>query len=78
MYHLVNPYGNVHKMVQSEAKKDEMLKDGWKLVTKARGGRNNTSAAKQAEEPKNAPDGDAEGKKAPDGDAENEDDPKKE
>ena len=60
MFHLVNQFGNVHKMVQSEAKKDAMLKDGWKLVTKARGGRNNTSAAEQAEGPKNAPDGDTE------------------
>lgn len=32
MFHLENQFGNVHKMVQSEAKKDEMLKDGWKLV----------------------------------------------
>ncbi len=32
MFHLVNQFGNVHKHVQSEAKKNAMLKDGWKLV----------------------------------------------
>ena len=32
MFHLVNEFGNVHKIVQSEAKKNEMLKDGWKVV----------------------------------------------
>lgn len=32
MFHLVNPFGNVHKMVRTEKKKNELLKDGWKLV----------------------------------------------
>lgn len=35
MFHLVNPFGNVHKFVKSEAKKDEMLKEGWKQAEEA-------------------------------------------
>lgn len=46
MFHLVNQFGNVHKMVQSEAKKNEMLKDGWKVVEEPQ----------QADEPQNATD----------------------
>ena len=46
MFHLVNPFGNVHKHVKSEAKKNELLKDGWKVV----------------EEPEKTPKGNAKGK----------------
>ena len=35
MFHLVNPFGNVHKHVQSERKKNELMKEGWKLVENA-------------------------------------------
>ena len=43
MFHLVNQFGNVHKHVKSERKRDEMLKEGWKPVEEP----------KQAKEPKN-------------------------
>ena len=57
MFHLVNEFGNVHKMVQSEAKKNEMLKDGWTLI----GERVVEDVApyngpQQADEPVSAPD----------------------
>ena len=35
MFHVVNPFGNVHKHVQSEKKKNELLKNGWKTVEDA-------------------------------------------
>lgn len=32
MFHLVNQYGNVHKKVESERKRDELIAAGYKLV----------------------------------------------
>ena len=32
MFHLVNKYGNVHKKVESERKRDELIAAGYKLV----------------------------------------------
>ena len=57
MFHLVNEFGNVHKLVKSEAKKNEMLKDGWTLI----GERVVEDVApyngpQQADEPVSAPD----------------------
>lgn len=32
MFHLVNQYGNVHKKVESERKRDELIAAGYRLV----------------------------------------------
>lgn len=32
MFHLVNKYGNVHKKVESERKRDELIAAGYRLV----------------------------------------------
>ena len=47
MFHLVNQFGNVHKMVQSEAKKNEMLKDGWKVVEEPQQGEDKPKGGKK-------------------------------
>lgn len=32
MFHLVNKYGNVHKKVESERKRDELIDAGYRLA----------------------------------------------
>ena len=32
MFHLVNQYGNVHKKVESERKRDELIAAGYRLA----------------------------------------------
>lgn len=53
MFHVVNPFGNVHRHVRSERKKNELLKEGWALVPdaataeKPKKGRKATAAEKE-------------------------------
>ena len=35
MFHLVNKYGNVHKKVESERKRDELIASGYRLAEKS-------------------------------------------
>ena len=53
MFHVVSPSGNVQMHV-TEKKKDELLKDGWKLVEEP----------EQAAEPQQKTKGSKKGKKA--------------